>query len=110
MAINRSEEFAVGNQNKLFLRALPDVGRHPAFEGDQVVLMAIRIPAIPSHQLAPGRRLRLDWLEAVAVLDFSVRQCQETIPSVWKAGCDCYVADPHRITGMGKIQRLLPPF
>ena len=102
MAINRGEQLAIGDQDKFVLRFFPDRGHHLTLEGDQVVLMAVGVTAVPGSQLAPGRRLRPDWLEDVAVLDFAVVQGQKPVTSVGKAGGFGDIADPQRITGMGR--------
>ncbi len=58
--------------------------------------MAVRVTAVPRRQLTPGGRLRMDGLEDVGVLDFTVCECKKSLVSVWKAGGNGYIADSQR--------------
>jgi hypothetical protein len=48
MAKYRSEQLAIGGENKLVLRVFPDGGHNLTLEEDQVILMTIGIAAVPS--------------------------------------------------------------
>ena len=92
MPVDRSEQPAVGIDNILVLRRLPDLCNDLTLNRDQVVLVPVGFAAVPERQLFPGRSLRGDGRQNVTVQYFAVRQGQDTVVCVGEASCVCIVA------------------